>query len=101
MAVGRRCARERCDSGVARERSGGRAACRAQGALPRHGRGSAALLRAIDAGALAAPAHRLGDDPPAALYALADRREIPLDRSVERLLGAALDDALKEIAEHL
>src|SRR3954452_18838656 len=82
-------------------RSGDRAPHRAQRALSRHGHGSAALLRAIDAGALAALAHRLGDDPPAAVHSLADRREVALDRAVEGFLRAALDDALKEIAEHL
>ncbi len=55
-------------------------------------------------GRLPLAAHRLGGDPAALIFsrsARRDRREIALDRPVEGLLGAGLDDALEEVAEHL
>ncbi len=77
------------------------AAARAEGALPRYGAGSAALVRPLGAGAPAAAAHRLGDDPAALTQCSFDCRQIALDRLRKRLLGAALDHALEEVAEHL
>ena len=57
--------REGRDRAVDRDRHGGHAAARAEGALPRPGAGSAALVRSFGAGPPAALAHRLGDDPAA------------------------------------
>ena len=45
--------------------TGGHAAASAEGALPRHGAGSTALVRPLGAGPAAIAAHRLGDDPAA------------------------------------
>ena len=54
-------------AGLAGRRQYRHAAGGAEGAVPRHGAGSAALIRALDAGAVAADPARLGDCAPAAM----------------------------------
>ncbi len=79
LALRRGGAREGRNPDLDRDRCGGHAAGCAQGALPRHGCRSAALVRPLGAGAVAAVAHRLGGDPAALIFCALSAARWPRD----------------------